>query len=625
MITAAPQIHSPADEPVDYFLVENRARSVGHLFRDRVATTPDRPAYLYAAPTPEGGETWQTVTWGQAKDVVYRLAAGLIALGVGSEERVAIASGTRYEWAIADLAIMCAGAATTTIYPTTMADDVAFILADSAAVVVFAEGAEQVEKLRGIRERVPAVAKVVVFDPEGVQSDDWVITLADLDRLGLEGQAADPGAVDARIDGIRPDHLATIIYTSGTTGRPKGVRLPHSTWTYQGAASHAINILTEDDLQYLWLPLAHSFGKQLLTIPIQIGFPTAIDGRIDKIVDNLAVVQPTFMGAAPRIFEKAYGRIQMMMAAEGGVKEKLFHWAEGVGREVSDLRAEGKNPTGMLTRKYALADRLVMSKIRERFGGRIRFFISGSAALNVDVAKWFDSMGMEVAEGYGLTETSAAAFVNRIRAYRYGSVGWPLPGTEVMIASDGEVLLRGPGIMEGYHNNPEATAETIDGDGWLHTGDIGEIDERGFLRITDRKKDLFKTSGGKYVAPSAIEAQFKGMCPYVSQFVVHGAERNFVSALVTLDPEAIQAWAAANGMGGASYAEIVGSPRATGLVQGYVDQLNAGLNRWETVKKFTILQRDLTIEEGELTPSLKLRRKIVAEKFKGEIDAHYDS
>ena len=371
------------------------------------------------------------------------------------------------------------------------------------------------------------------------------------------------------------------------------------------------------------MPLAHVFGKVLLTFPLQIGFTTAIDGRIDKIVDNLAVVRPTFMGAAPRIFEKAYGRITMMMEEEGGLKLKLFNWASGVGREVSELREQGKNPSGLLATKYSLADKIIMSKIRERFGGRVRFFISGSAALNVDVARWFDAMGMQVAEGYGLTESSAAAFVARTNAYRYGTVGWAVPGTECRIAEDGEVMLRGPGVMNGYHNNPEATAEVLQPDGWFHTGDIGELDDRGFLKITDRKKDLFKTSNGKYVAPSIIESTFKGMCPFLSQFVVHGADRNFVSALVTLDPDAIQGWAASNGLGDKTYAEIVTSDEAHAMVQGYIDELNTGLNRWEQIKKFSILDADLTVDSGELTPSLKLKRKVVTERYKAALDAHY--
>ncbi|MFM6848370.1 MAG: AMP-dependent synthetase/ligase, partial [Terrabacter sp.] len=614
MLAATPHIHSPADEAVDHHLIEERAASVGHLFRQRVEKTPDSPAFMYAKVT-ESGDEWLTVTWAEAKSRVDAIGAGLVALGVAPEERVALASATRYEWALADLAVMVAGGVTTTIYPTTIDDDVAFILADSQSKVVFAEDAEQVAKLRRIAGSVPGVSKVVTFDPAAAAGeDDWVISLDDLAEMGRAELERTPGLIDERIDALTPDRLATIIYTSGTTGRPKGVRLLHRAWTYEAAATDSIGILRDDDLQYLWLPLAHVFGKRLLTLPLQSGFCTAIDGRIDKIVDNLAVVRPTFMGAAPRIFEKAYNRVQMMMESDGGVKLKLFRWAEGVGREVSDLRAQGKEPSGMLARKHALADKLVLSKVRGRFGGRVRLFISGSAALNQDVGRWFDSMGMLVGEGYGLTESCAATTVNRTAAYRYGTVGWPLPGTEVRIAEDGEVLLRGEGIMDGYHNNPEATAEVIDADGWFHTGDIGELDDRGFLKITDRKKDLFKTSGGKYVAPSMIESHFKGMCPFVSQFIVHGADRNFVSALVTLDPDAIEGWAADNGLGGKSYAEIVTSPQAHEMVQGYVDELNAGLNRWETVKKFTILDHDLTVDSGELTPSLKLKRKVVSER-----------
>ncbi len=613
-----PQFHTPQDEPINPAVLADRAPSVGHLFRTRVEISPDRTAYLYAQ-----GDDWVEVTWAEARERAYRLAAGLMALGIEPEQRVAIASGTRFEWALADLAVMCAGGATTTIYPTTMADDVAYILSDSSSRVVFAEDDDQIAKLRERRREIPSVIKVVTFD--GTPDGDWVISLDDLEKLGTSLLERNPSAVDDRIDATQPSQLATIIYTSGTTGRPKGVRLLHDTWSYQGAACAAIDILNDQDLQYLWLPLAHVFGKQLLVLPLQIGFATAIDGRIDRIVDNLAVVKPTFMGAAPRIFEKAYGRITMMVREEGGVKARLFDWATGVGAQVSALRAEGRAPTGLLAGQYGLADRLVLSKVRQRFGGRIRFFISGSAALNPDIARWFDSVGLRIAEGYGLTESSSAAFVNRVRAYRVGTVGWAIPGTEVKIAEDGEVLLRGPGIMEGYHNNPVATTDVLDVDGWFHTGDIGELDERGFLRITDRKKDLFKTSGGKYIAPSIIESTFKGLCPYVSQFVVYGAERNFVSALVTLDAEAIMPWAQSHGMGDKSYAEIVTSPEAREMVQGYIDQLNSGLNRWETVKKFTILERDLSVEEGELTPSLKLRRKVVSEKFSDRLDAHYSS
>ena len=289
------------------------------------------------------------------------------------------------------------------------------------------------------------------------------------------------------------------------------------------------------------------------------------------------------------------------------------------------LREQGKSPSALLSLQHGLSDKIIGDRIRDRFGGRVRFFLSGSAALNQDISRWFDAMGMQIAEGYGMTESSAASTVNRIVAYKNGTVGWPLPGMEIRIAEDGEVLMRGPGVMAGYHNNPAATAEALDADGWLHTGDIGEIDDRGFLKLTDRKKDLFKTSNGKYVAPSNIESTFKGLCPYVSQLLVHGNDRNFVSALVTLDPEAIVGWAAANGMEGKSYAEIAGSPAAREMLQGYIDELNAGLNRWEQIKKFTILDHDLTVEAGEITPSLKLKRKVVADKYKDLLDAHYAS
>jgi long-chain acyl-CoA synthetase len=609
-------VFSASDEHNDLSLIEHRARSVAHLFVDRVAKTPAAEAFRFPR-----GEAWESVTWAQTDARVRRLAAGLVALGIEPEQRVGLASSTRYEWVIADLAVMLAGAATTAIYPTTSESDVTFIVADSQSRIVFAEDDAQIAKLSANRHALPEVVKVVTFD--GTADGDWVISLADLEQLGAAHLARVPPVVDERIEAIEPQHLATLIYTSGTTGRPKGVRLSHDCWTYEAAAVDAVGILTRDDLQYLWLPLAHVFGKVLLTLPLQLGFPTAVDGRVDKIVDNLAVVAPTFMGAAPRIFEKAYGRIVTTVSAEGGVKAKVFAWAIGVGRKVAVLRADGRSASVLLAVQFILADRLVLDKVRARFGGRIRFFISGSAALNSDVAQWFDAVGLLILEGYGLTESSAASFVNRPGAYAFGSVGWAVPGTEAQIAQDGEILLRGPGIMAGYHNLPQDYAESVDGDGWLHTGDIGNLDERGFLRITDRKKDLFKTSNGKHVAPSAIESTFRGLCPYASHLIVHGERRSFVSALITLDPDAMATWAAENAMGGMAYADLVSSPAAREMVQGYVDELNAKLNRWETVKKFVILPRDLSVEDGDLTPSMKLKRRVVADKYKKDLDSLY--
>ncbi|MDV7357520.1 long-chain fatty acid--CoA ligase [Rhodococcus oxybenzonivorans] len=610
-----------SDEVVDHSKIENRAPSVAAMFINRVATSPSHEAFRYIRPG--NGDEWVSVTWSEAGDRVRNLAAGLISLGVQAEQRVALASATRYEWVLADLAVMCAGAATTTVYPTTTAPDVAYIVANSGSRVVIAEDDSQLAKLRDHRTELTDVEQVVLIDGTPGEGDDWVITFEQLHDLGAELLAEKPDAVNERIDAIKPDDLATLIYTSGTTGKPKGVRLPHSAWTYVAAAIDSTGLLDPDDLQYLWLPLSHVFGKVLLVLPLQIGFATAVDGRVDKIVENLAVVRPTFMGAAPRIFEKAYARIVSTVHEEGGVKAKIFDWAIGVGLAVSRAKQAGKGPSLLESVQHALADRLVYSTIRERFGGRLKFFISGSAALNRDVAQWFDAVGIKVLEGYGLSETSAASFVNRPSAYRFGTVGWAIPGTETKIGEDGEILIKGPGVMSGYHENPEATAEALTEDGWFRTGDIGEIDEDGYMRITDRKKDMFKTSNGKYVAPSAVASTFKGICPYVGELIVDGEGKSYCVALISLDAEAIGEWAKHHGMGDKSFSEIAQAQETRNLIGGYVEELNAGLNRWEQIKKFQILDRELTVENGEITPSMKLKRKVVMNNFSDELQDLY--
>lgn len=605
-----------SQERVDVGKIDNRPASVPLMFRNRVTATPNTEAFRY----PRGGD-WESVTWRQVSDRVDNIAAGLISLGINPEERVALASGTRYEWVVADFGILAAGAATTTVYPTTNAEDVSYIVSNSGSRIVIAEDQTQVDKLRERRDDLPAVEKVVIIDGEG--DGEWVMTLAELEERGQALLAESPNTVNDRINAIRPDQLATLIYTSGTTGKPKGVRLLQKSWTYTAAAMDSLGVLSDKDLNYLWLPMSHSFGKVMLALPLVIGFPTVIDGRVDKIVENLAVIRPTIMGAVPRIFEKVHGRINEMMAKEGGVKKTLFDWAVGVGVEVSRTKQAGKTVSPLLNAQYKLADKLVLSKIRDRFGGRLRFFISGSAALDREIAQWFDAIGVVVLEGYGLTETSAASVLNRPHAYRFGSVGWTFPQTEVKIAGDGEILLKGPGVMEGYHDMPEATAETIEPDGWFHTGDIGELDAEGFLRITDRKKDMFKTSQGKYVAPSAISAQFKGICPFASEIVVYGEGKPYCVALVSLDADGVTEWAATNGMAGKSFSEIARDPKTYAAVEGYVEQLNKELNRWEQVKKFAIIDRELTVENGDLTPSLKLKRKVVVDNFQDKIEDLY--
>ena len=595
--------------------VKNRPASVGRMFLDRVEATPDREAYRY--PT---GAGWASLTWAETKDRVWALAAGLISLGIEAEQRVAIASSTRFEWILADLAINCAGAATSTVYPNTAADDVGYILSDSNSRVVFAEDSTQVAKVMENRAKLDDLIKIVVFAGEG--DGDLVMTLAELEQQGKAYLADNPAAVDDAIAAIQPEHLATLIYTSGTTGRPKGVRLVNDSWVYEGVAIDVVKILNVDDLQYLWLPLSHSFGKALEAIQLRIGFASAVDGNLDRIVDNLGVVKPTFMAGAPRIFEKVHARVTTGVRAEGGAKAKIFDWAFGVGRQVSRLRQQGREPSGLLAIQHRLADKLVFGKIRDRFGGRVRFFVSGAAALSKDVAEWFHAAGVLVLEGYGLTETSAASFVNLPQANRFGTVGPPVPGTEVKIADDGEILVKGPGVMRGYHGQPDQTAEVLTDDGWFRTGDIGELVD-GYLRITDRKKDLIKTSGGKYVAPQKIEIVFKAVCPYASQIVVHGDKRNYVTALITLDSDAMETWAEQHGHSGKSYEELVALSEVRDMVQGDINELNARLERWETIKKFEILPHDLTVEDGDMTPSMKVKRKAVEQKYMSILESMY--
>ena len=601
---------------IDPSFVDQMTPNFAQLFLDRVAKSSSLEAYRFPK-----GDAWESVTWKQAGDRVNNLAAGLLSLGIQPEQRVGIASSTRYEWVIADLAVMCAGGATTTVYPSTNDEDTAYIVGDAECQVVFAEDDVQIKKLADRKADLPTVSKVITFD--GTTDGDWVISLDALADLGEKYLIEHPDAIKTTVAAIKPEQLATLIYTSGTTGRPKGVRLTHRAWVYEGAAIEAQDILDEKDLQFLWLPMAHSFGKVLLSTQLACGFATAIDGRVDKIVDNLGVVKPTFMGAAPRIFEKAHGRIITMQQAEGGLKEKIFNQAFKVGLEVNRRKRAGQSVPLPLSLQHGLFDKLVFSKVRERFGGRVRFFISGAAALNQEIAEWFNAAGILILEGYGMTENAAGATVNHPDDYKMGTVGTAFPGSEIKLGDGDEVMIKGPHVMDGYHNLPDETAKALTPDGWLHTGDKGSIDADGFLTITGRIKDLFKTSGGKYIAPSAIESKFKALCPYASQFVVFGDEKNFVVALITLDEDAMNAWATENAMAGKSYSEIVGSDTVKTMVGGYVDELNEKLNRWETIKKWELLDHDLSVESGELTPSMKVKRNIVEANNKARIDAFY--
>ncbi|MFJ9771927.1 AMP-dependent synthetase/ligase [Kitasatospora sp. NPDC101157] len=625
-------------------IVAGRPASVAHLFLERVAATPNHEAYRYPASVDEqaadgapGAEQWRSLTWAQTAVRVKAVAAGLMALGIQPEDRVALAASTRLEWILTDLGAMCAGAAITTIYPSTNADETAFILSNSGSRAMFAENVAQLAKAVDHIDQLPELRTVILFDapaeapqPEALRTAGLdLITLAELERRGAEYLEQHPDAVEKAVAALDREQLATLIYTSGTTGRPKGVRLVHDCWAYEGRAQEASGLLGPDDVQFMWLPLSHVFGKTLISGQIATGHVMAVDGRVDRIIHNLPVIRPTVMASAPRIFEKVYNGIAGRARAEGGAKYKIFMWAAQVAREYARVVQESRIATGTesaplgLRLQHALADKLVYAKIRAAFGGRLRGAVSGSAALAPEIGYFFLGAGVPILEGYGLSETSAGSCVNRKEDVRIGTVGRPLPGTEVRIAEDGEILLRGPGVMRGYHDLPEKTAEVLEPDGWFHTEDIGELSPDGFLRITDRKKDLFKTSGGKYVAPSEVEGKFKAVCPFVSNILVIGNGRNYCTALIGLDESVLLPWAAEHGLAGKSYAELAVEPAVHQLIEGFVKRVNGDLQRWQTIKKFHLLPRDLDIEHGELTPSLKIKRPVVERTYADAVAAMY--
>ncbi|MFE5286021.1 AMP-dependent synthetase/ligase [Nocardia sp. NPDC056611] len=575
---------------------------MGARFLAQCGRNPNAEAFR--APGSDG--EWKSLTWSDMASRSSELAAGLLELGIATEDRVGIASSTRLEWVLADLAIALAGAATTTVYPSTHAEDVSYILGDCAATVVFVEDAEQLAKLRGAGGFVGRVRWAVMF--EGGADDEFVMSIDELAELGRNRLMRHPDTIDNALAEVTPDHLATIVYTSGTTGRPKGVELTHGNWLYLGAAIASESVIRADHLQFLWLPLSHVFGKLMLAAQYEIGFVTAIDGRVDRIIDNLPLIRPSFMAAAPRIFEKIHSRVSIAAAEGGTLRKALYTWAFDVGIGAVRQKAAGETLTRWHAVRLAIADRLVFARIRDRFGGNLEYLVSGSAALSPQIAEWFTAAGLPVLEGYGLTETTGAIFVNRPHEIRIGTVGLVFPGSEAKIAEDGEILLRGPGIMRGYHGLPEQTAAVIDAAGWFATGDIGELDAAGFLRITDRKKDLVKTSGGKYIAPTAIESAVKVACPIISHAIVVADGRNFASMLLTVDPDST------GGMTDQAVNETI---------QRALDSVNAGLNRWETIKQYRLLPRELSVETGELTPSFKIKRAVVVRNHAHLIDSIY--
>jgi long-chain acyl-CoA synthetase len=557
-------------------------RTAPELWRDAVGNAPAQPAYLE-----ERADGWRPVPWDEAAERVEALAHGLLARGVRHGDRVAVLARTRLEWILLDWAVMSIGAVVVGLYPTSSAKECEYILGHCEAVLAFTEDDEQTRKLVSIRGSLPQLREIIPFD--------W------LDKLESDGRLAK----HLRPDPVAEEDLATLIYTSGTTGPPKGCMLTHRNLVT--AARRVVEGMNQPgDICLLFLPLAHSYGRLAHQAASHRGTTVALVADVTRVPEALQAVRPTVLPAVPRVYEKIHANALGEIERAGGLRGRIGLWALGVGARTSRARREGARVSSVLARQQRLADRLVFSKVRERLGGRLRIGISGAAPLSPEVMEFFHALGVPVIEGYGLTETASSATVNEPEDFRIGTVGRPVDGTEVRLAEDGEILLRSDSIFVGYYRDPEATAAALTDDGWLRTGDVGAIDDEGFLRITDRKKDLIITAGGKNIAPQNLENALK-TSRFVSQALVVGDRRPYVGALVTLDE-----------------AELTSSDRdPQALVQEVVDDVNRDRTRVEQIKRFVILPRDFSLEEGEVTPTLKLRRRVIHEHFADEIEQLY--
>jgi long-chain acyl-CoA synthetase len=597
------------------------------LFAERASALASKPALK----SKRRGE-WQAVTWEEWDARARAIATELVTSGIEPGDRVAIFASTREEWVIVDLAVLMAGAVTVPIYQTLNGEQAAYILSDSGARVLFAEDAAHLTRIAdgGGRAALDALVKIVVMDdphddvvPAGLRTRP-----TPLEELLARTRGTRGAVVQPRIDAVRASDLATIIYTSGTTGPPKGAMLTHENLVFEVAALGEVIDVGERDEQLLFLPMAHIFAKVLVVMQWQAGYVTTFAESITKVLDNAGEVNPTFMGSVPRLYEKIFAVANDKAEKEGKVKRGIFDWAIGIGRQTSKARqkaaVEGKStkPEGWLGVQNRYATKLVLSKIRARFGTRLRFAISGGAPLAKELAEWFDGAGVPILEAYGLTETTGGATINSQDRYVFGTVGPAVPGVELKLASDGEVLIRGKNVMRGYWNKEADTREVIDADGWIHSGDIGVIDAAGFLTITDRKKDIIVTAGGKNVAPQNIENLLK-QSPWLSQAMVHGDKRAYLVALVTLDPDAMARFATETGRAN-DPAKLADDADVRARVEAEIDAVNKRLSQFETIKKFRILPRDFTIEGGELTPTLKVKRKVVSERHRALLDAMYD-
>jgi len=586
----------------------DQSRTIARLWRDAVAADRQGPAYL--TETDEGG--WNEVSWADADDRVRAYANGFLARGVRKGDNVALLARNSLDWALVDFALAQIGAVGVPVYASSSARDVGYLLAHSEAVAIVCEDASQLAKVEEISAELSSL--------------QHVLTYHDLDGLATHGRdhaAANPSALDDATAAIGEDDLFTIIYTSGTTGPPKGCMLSNRNYHEMATVVDRMEetYYRPDDVMLLYLPLAHNYGRLMLLLGAHVGFTIAFVADPLRVAEALPQVRPTLLPSVPRVYEKVHTLVLAKFDAATGVKRRLIDWALPIGREVSRLEGVGEPVPGGLRRKHTLADRLVFSKVREPFGGRLRMPGSGGAPLSKEIIEFFDAVGIRITEGYGLTECTTAASTNRPDVYRFGSVGQPLPGFEVRTADDGEIEVRSETVFQGYYKDPEATAAVLGADGWLKTGDIGHLDEDGFLHITDRKKDILVTAGGKNVAPQNIENDLK-TSRYVSQALVVGDAKPYVAALVTLDPVEIAGWAKEQGID-ADPAALATDERVRALLQEVVDDANRERSRFEQVKRFVILPRDFTMEAGEITPTLKVRRRAVQEHFAADIDALY--
>ncbi len=588
------------------------ARSVGAMLRERLPAHGGADGLLSRDPSGR----WLATPWSRVDRNVRSLALAMDALGLKKGDAVAILANTREEWTTIDAAAMSIGLLVVGIYQSNLQDSVEYILKDCEAKAVFVEDKKQLDKVLASKGNCPALAHVIGIQADGVPGGGT--SYAQLLESGATLYGRDPKRFDQLVDAVKPTDLATLVYTSGTTGLPKGAALSHANFTSTCESTKDVLAVRPSDRTVLFLPLAHIFARVVQFFSIEIGVTIAYPPygfTPDLLFKCFEEVKPTFIGSVPRIFEKVYAAANAKFAEATGLKATIVGFAMSAGREVSRLRQQGMEPGGLLALKHAIAKRLVFSKVKARFGGQVRFFISGGAPLSREIEEWFHAMDMLILEGFGLTETTAATTVNRPGKYKFGTVGPAVPGTEIKIAEDGEILIRGTGVFQGYYKKPEDTASVLTKEGWFATGDIGEIDADGFLRITDRKKDLIVTAGGKNIAPQYVEAKLKTI-PLVSQVMVHGDKRKFVSALITLNPDEVAKM-------GLSYADGVKSPAVRDVLEKAIKERNKELESYQQVKKFAVLEKDFTIDAGELTPTLKVKRKAVTEKYKAILDGFY--